>query len=278
MNRLIWIFIVVLLMSVGCSSDPKASLKLYAFDCGRLNYDSVESLGISDQETDVRDLIVPCYIIEHEKGRLLWEGGLPSSLAEVDGWQDMDGGWRMRLDTTFADQIAALNLSMADFDYVSFSHYHFDHVGVANELEGATLIVQQSEYDDAFADTVTVPGFSPELYDNFSASEKIIIAGDYDVFSDGRVKLIYTPGHTSGHQALFVDLQETGPVILSGDLHVFLVGREHKRVLPFNADSAQTVASMVRIEALLDELDATLWIGHDLANFNELKKPPAYHE
>ncbi len=278
MSRLVWTFIVVMLATAGCGSNPKASLKLYVFDCGRLNYDSLEALGIADHETEVRELIVPCYIIEHEKGRLLWEGGLPSSLAEVNGWQEMDGGWRMRLDTTFADQISALNLSMADFDYVSFSHYHFDHVGVANELVGATLIIQQTEYDDAFADTVTVPGFSTELYDNFRESEKIIIAGDHDVFGDGRVKLIYTPGHTSGHQSLFIDLQESGPIILTGDLHVFRVGREDKRVMPFNADSAQTVASMVRIEEMLKALDADLWIGHDLANYNARKKPPAFHD
>ncbi|MEM7299293.1 MAG: N-acyl homoserine lactonase family protein [Bacteroidota bacterium] len=270
-------FIIVMLIVAGCASDHKASLKLYVYDCGRLNYDSIESLGISDDETDVRDLIVSCYIIEHDKGRLLWEGGLPSSLAQVNGWQEMDGGWRMRLDKPLVDQIAELNLSMSDFDYVSFSHFHFDHIGVANEVEGATLIIQKAEYEGAFADTVTVPGFTPELYDNLRESEKIIIEGDYDVFGDGRVKLISAPGHTLGHQVLFLDLIETGPVILSGDLYVFQKGREERWVLPFNADSIQTVSSMNRIEALIKETGSDLWIGHELAKFDSLKKPPEYH-
>ena len=279
MNRICHSIIIFTLLITGCNPDPeaKASLKLFVFDCGRLNYDSVEPLGVSDHETEVRDLIVPCYVIEHKKGRLLWEGGLASSLIDVDGWKEMDGGWRMRLDRTFEEQITELGLSMRDFDYVSFSHFHFDHVGIANELEGATLIIQQREYEAAFADSITVPGFNPALYDNFRESKKIISEGGYDVFGDGRVRLIPAPGHTSGHQVLYVDLSETGPVVLSGDLYIFRIGREERRVPPFNADSTQTLESMDRIEAFLEESGATLWIGHELAQFNRLKKPPQYH-
>ena len=279
MNRLFPSIIILTLFITGCNPDPeaRASLKLFVFDCGRINYDSVAPLGIADHETEVRDLIVPCYIIEHKKGRLLWEGGLPSSLREVDGWQEMDGGWRMRLDRTFEAQIAELDLSMRDFDYVSFSHFHFDHVGIANELEGAKLIIQQREYEAAFADSVTVPGFNPALYDNLRESEKIILEGEYDVFGDGRVRLIPAPGHTSGHQVLYLDLSETGPVVLSGDLYIFRVAREERRVPPFNADSTQTLESMDRIEAFLEGLGANLWIGHELAQFNQRKKPPRYH-
>ncbi len=166
MNRLFPLFWFGTFIFAGCSLNPKgqAPLKLYVFECGRLKFDSIETFGIADNETEVRELIVPCYIIEHEKGRLLWEGGLQSSLAKVDGWQEMEGGWRMRLDRTFKEQIAKLNLTMSDFDYLSFSHFHFDHVGIANEVKGAKLIIQKREYEAAFAESVTVPAFVPELY------------------------------------------------------------------------------------------------------------------
>ena len=279
MNRVVPLFVFVTLIFAGCSSNPKvkAPLKLYVFECGRLNYASIEPFGIADDETEVRELIVPCYIIEHEKGRLLWEGGLPSSLAEVDGWREMDGGWRMRLDMTFREQIAELDLTMSDFDYMSFSHFHFDHVGIANELEDAKLIIQKREYEAAFADTVTVPAFLPSLYSNLRESEKIMIEGEYDVFGDGRVRLIPAPGHTPGHQVLYVDLSETGPIVLSGDLYHFRVSREYKRVPIFNVDSTQSLKSMTQIEAFLEETGADLWIEHELAQFNQLKKPPQYH-
>ena len=280
MSRLVPLVILLTWMAAGCRSQPtgSASLKLYVFDCGRLNYDSLEPYGIADSETPVRDLIVPCYVIEHEKGRLLWEGGLPSSLAEIDGWQEMEGGWRMRLDRTFQDQLADLDFGMSDFDYVSFSHFHFDHVGIANEVSGAKLILQQRQYEAAFADTVTTPGFSPELYSNLKASEKIVVEGDYDVFGDGRVLVMAAPGHTPGHQVLYLDLSETGPIVLSGDLYVFRVSRETQRVPTFDADPSESRESMQRFEAFLEERGAELWIGHDLARYEQLRKPPRFHQ
>ena len=279
MNRFVFVSLLAMFSFVGCSSNPNdsASLKLYVFDCGRLNYDSIEFLGITDQETDIRDMIVPCYVIEHQKGRLLWEGGLPSSLAQHDGWQEMEGGWRMRLDRTLEDQLATIDLSMRDFDYMAFSHFHFDHVGTANEVEGATLIIQRQEYEAAFADNATALGYSPELYENLRQAEQIVIEGEHDVFGDGRVRLLPAPGHTPGHQVLYVGLSETGPVVLAGDLYVFRVGREKRRVLPIDVDTTLSLASMSQLESILEETGSTLWIGHELALYNEMKKPPQYH-
>jgi len=148
----------------------------------------------------------------------------------------------------------------------------------ANQLTGAQLIIQKAQYETAFADTVTTPGFSPELYDQFTTSEMLIVDGEHDVFGDGRVRLIPAPGHTLGHQVLFVDLAETGPVVLSGDLHILRFGHENRRVPSFNADSTQSVESMERIDAFLEESGSALWIGHELARFNELKKPPLYQD
>lgn len=272
------VVLALIILLSSCNSTQDTSIKLYAFDCGRLNYDSIEPLGIGDDETTVRDLIAPCYIVEHPKGRLLWEGGLPPDLAKEEGWQEMEGGWRMRLDKTFKDQIAELGLSTSDFDYIAFSHFHFDHIGTANDIEGATLLIQRPEHAAAFADSVIVPGFTPDLYSNLKESEKVILDGIHDVFGDGRVRLIPTPGHTTGHQSLYLDLSKTGPVVLSGDLHIFRVGRADMRVPPFNVDSMQTVASMKQVEALLETTGAELWIGHDLSRFNQLKKPPNYQD
>ena len=123
-------------------TDSETSLKLYLFDCGRLGVDSPVGFSIQDDETDVRELVTPCYIVDHPDGRMLWDAGLPSSLAaseEEDGDQ--------RLDRTLADQLAELDLGfdLSSLDYVAFSHMHFDHVGAANDVSGATWLVQQVE-------------------------------------------------------------------------------------------------------------------------------------
>ena len=170
----------------------ESSLKLYLFDCGHLRFESLAGFSIADDETDVREGIVPCYVVDHPDGRMLWEGGLSSAVAEADGWQD-----DARLDATLAQQLADLDLGfdLGSFDYVAFSHMHFDHTGVANEVEGATWLVQQAEYDAMFADPVTVPATQPELYANLREADRIALNGDHDVFGDGRVRLLLAPGH-----------------------------------------------------------------------------------
>jgi len=282
MTRCTVVFLFAFLVINGCQVDVSTeaetttSLKLYVFDCGMLRFDSIESFSISDDETDIRDLIVPCYVVEHEKGRLLWDGGLPSKTADVDGWQGE--GMLSRLDRTFSEQLPEIGLDMSSFDYAAYSHMHFDHVGVANEVNGATLIIQKKEYDAAFANEVTVPGFDPALYSNLKDAKRILIEGDHDVFGDGLVRIISTPGHTPGHQILFIDLENSGPVVLSGDLYHFAISRQDRRVPEFNVDRDLTLASMDRIEALVKETGATFWIEHELAFFEQLNKAPAYYD
>jgi N-acyl homoserine lactone hydrolase len=263
-------------VDVSTEAETKSSLKLFVFDCGMLRFDSIESFSISDDETEIRDLIVPCYVVEHEKGRLLWDGGLPSKTADVDGWQGE--GMLSRLDRTLGEQLPELGLNMSSFDYAAYSHMHFDHVGVANEVNGATLIIEKKEYDAAFADEVTVPAFDPTLYNNLKDAERILIEGDHDVFGDGLVRIISAPGHTPGHQVLFIDLANSGPVVLSGDLYHFAISRQDRRVPKFNVDRDMTLASMDRVEALVEETGATLWIEHELAFFEQLNKAPAYYD
>ena len=282
MTRCTVVLIYAILVISGCrvevptEAETKSVLKLYVFDCGMLRFESIESFSISDDETNIRDLIVPCYVVEHERGRLLWEGGLPSKTADVDGWQGE--GMLSRLDRTFSEQLPEIGLDMSSFDYAAYSHMHFDHVGVANEVNGATLIIQKKEYEAAFADEVTVPGFDPTLYTNLKDSGRILIEGDHDVFGDGLVRIISAPGHTPGHQVLFIDLANSGPVVLSGDLYHFAISRQDRRVPEFNVDRDMTLASMDRVEALVVETGATFWIEHELAFFEQLNKAPAYYD
>jgi glyoxylase-like metal-dependent hydrolase (beta-lactamase superfamily II) len=282
MIRSATILICALLVLGGCSAgdapvaEQATSLKLYVFDCGRLRFDTLAGFSVGDDETDVRDLSVPCYMVEHENGRLLWDGGLPSATAGADGMQV--AGIGMQLDRTLAEQLKDLGLNMGSFDFMAFSHMHFDHVGVANEVEGATLLIQQSEYDAAFADPLTVLGFDPTLYDGLEFADRVLLDGDHDVFGDGKVRIISAPGHTPGHQVLFIDLENTGPVVLSGDLYHFAISREQKRVPEFNTDAEQTLESMNRVEALVDETGAQFWIEHELAWFEQLDKAPSHYD
>ena len=92
-------------------------LKLYVFNCGDFQFPSVQAFGINDDETPVRELVVPCYIIDHPDGTLLWDGGLPSAVADQPGWQtDQQSGVKTRLQQTLQDQLETLGLG---FDLAS---------------------------------------------------------------------------------------------------------------------------------------------------------------
>jgi glyoxylase-like metal-dependent hydrolase (beta-lactamase superfamily II) len=123
-----------------------------------------------------------------------------------------------------------------------------------------------------------VPGFDPSLYNKLKDAERLLIEGDHDVFGDGLVRIISAPGHTPGHQVLFLDLKNSGPVILSGDLYHFAISRQDRRVPAFNFDRELTLASMDRVEALVAETGATFWIEHELALFEQLKKAPEFYD
>ena len=262
---------------VLCTGIAHADPKLYVFDCGLLGFADISRFSVRNDETEVRQMFVPCYLIEHEEGRLLWDSGLPIDFAGGEIVDRRPGVW-IRYDVSILDQLASLGLTPQDIDYLALSHLHFDHAGGANEFAASTLLIQQAEYEAAFQRADEISGYDPSLFSALEDSERVLLNGDYDVFSDGTVRIIATPGHTPGHQVLLVDLAETGPVLLSGDLYHFEESRAWRRVPTFNVDAQQTLASMDKVELLLEETAATLWIEHNLELANRLRKAPEFYD
>ena len=256
-----------------------AGVRLYVFNCGDFLFPSVQNFGVGDNETTVRELVVPCYVIEHPKGTLLWDGGLPSAVADTPGWQrNPENGTQFRLQRTLQDQLLGMDLGfdLTNIDLAAFSHIHSDHVGVANELTNATWLVQRGDYD-VVANDAAVPAYDPALLADIRKRPTQVLDGDFDVFGDGTVRLIAATGHTPGHQVLYVELAEFGPLILSGDLYHFRISREQRRVPLFNVDKGLTLTAMDKVEALVAATGATFWIEHDAALFQTLSLAPDYY-
>jgi N-acyl homoserine lactone hydrolase len=254
-------------------------VRLYVFNCGDFLFPSVQNFGVGDNETTVRELVVPCYVIEHPKGTLLWDGGLPSAVADMPGWQrNPENGTQFRLQRTLQDQLLGMDLGfdLTSIDLAAFSHIHSDHVGVANELTNATWLVQRGDYD-VVANDAAVPAYDPALLADIRKRPTQVLDGDFDVFGDGTVRLIAATGHTPGHQVLYVELAEFGPLILSGDLYHFRISREQRRVPLFNVDKGLTLTAMDKVEALVAATGATFWIEHDAALFQTLSLAPDYY-
>ncbi len=263
-------------LSLFATGRSQADVRLYVFDCGLIGAADISMFNLTNEETPVRELFVPCYLIEHPEGRLLWDAGLPLAMAG-QGRIEEEGGVYMRYEKSLIDQLADMDLSPADIDLVAFSHMHYDHVGAANAFAGSKLLIQNTEYDAAFNE-VTNPVFQPDLYADLKDSDRLILEGDHDVFGDGSVMIISAPGHTPGHQVLLLRLANSGNLVLSGDLYHFQMSRKLRRAPTFNTDAEETFRSMDKVEALIEAEDATLWIEHEKALADRLQMAPAYYD
>ena len=253
-----------------------ASLKLYIFDCGQLksgNPDVLLARGVT-----TTDMSVAAYLIVHPRGTLLWDTGvIPDELIKPEGTIEA----RATVKKTLKGQLAEIGYKPSDITYLALSHNHYDHSANSNNFAGSTWLVQREERKAMFPDTPpAAPNTAAERFSALKNSKTTVLDGDYDVFGDGSVMIIATPGHTPGHQSLLVNLKKTGPIILSGDLYHYPAERTLKDFTPFAAlgNPEQEKRSKIKVEAWLREKNAKLWIQHDIIAWQTLKKSPAYYE
>lgn len=256
------------------AADPVNEVRLYALDCGKVH---IKDMGMfsdtGEYDGKPGDIADPCFVIRHPKGVLVWDTGLGDKLAETKGGVDFPLG-HMQVDVTLIDQLKQIGLTPADVTYLAFSHTHFDHTGNANEFPDATWILSKAEL--AWDEGTPPEAVKVETFSAYKTAKKQLIDGDYDVFGDGTVRILRTPGHTPGHQSLELKLKKSGVVILSGDLVHQRANFVHRRVPPFNVSRADTLASMDRIATILKNTHGRLVVQHDANDFKALPKVPKY--
>jgi glyoxylase-like metal-dependent hydrolase (beta-lactamase superfamily II) len=255
----------------------EAALKLYVFDCGIMKERDGVPYGLSLEQLPPRDLSDPCVLVVHPRGTMLWETGLNESVNNTPPSDNPRPGRPRpgdRVEKTLQSQLAEIGYGPSDVTYLAMSHSHWDHTGNVRDYVGSTWLVQKPERDAMFAGNASPNGSD---FAELKGSRTQVLDGDYDVFGDGTVMLLFTPGHTSGHQSLFVRLPQTGPVILSGDLYHFPEEITLK-VAPSGRNAEQIAASKVKIQTLIAKTGAQLWIQHDVLGYRTLKKAPAYYD
>ena len=242
--------------------------RLYVIDCGQVlapdqsRWSPGVNVGKPIENSD------NCYLIRHERGLLLWDTGYPDALADRPGGNVGPTGTSRRT-KKLIDVLASLGVKPGDLRFVAISHSHGDHIGNLDKFPSATFLMQAAEYAAAFEGKPTP----------FPANQPVLkLNGDHDVFGDGSVTILSTPGHTPGHQSLMVNLPKTGFILLSGDAVHFKDNWDNRRVPSMNVDKDQTVASMARLEALMIQHKAQLWINHDKPQSDGQKKAPDYYD
>jgi glyoxylase-like metal-dependent hydrolase (beta-lactamase superfamily II) len=261
------------------------SPRLYVLDGGVLASDPAR-YRLTAAEVQEVPLSIAAYLIAHPRGVLLWDAG---AIAD-DERRSMPAGAERRvrradgqervvtLAPPLDDQLRASGHESDGVTHLALSHYHWDHTANANAFAGATWLVRQGDREAMFA--TPAPGAArPATYAALKGSRTVTVTADeHDVFGDATVVLKAAPGHSEGHQVLYVKLAKTGGVVLSGDLYHYPEERTLNRLPTFEVSEEQTAASRRGLEAFLARTGAALWIQHDLVNHRRLRKAPEFYE
>lgn len=254
-------------LAIALPAAAQTADRLYVIDCGHnaAKDQSRWSPGVNvGKPIELSDT---CTLVKHGSQWLLWDTGYPDAVAD----KPLDGpaGHATRA-RKLAAQLVELDVKPSEVTFIAVSHTHGDHVGNVDMFPASTLLIQKAEVDWAFADGKQPP---------FKRDRPMkLLAGDLDVFGDGSVSILSTPGHTPGHQSLLVHLGKSGWIVLTGDLAHFKDNWDNDRVPGFNTSIEQTHASHARIAKVLAEKNAQLWINHDLPTFDSLKHSPQFYD
>jgi N-acyl homoserine lactone hydrolase len=272
---------LLLLGSTAFAADTAPAVKsprLYVFDCGTIDVTdiSVFSPGVDVGKKKV--LTDSCYLVVHPKGMLMWDTGFSDELAAQPDGKKVSENFHVRLKKPLAAQIKEAGYAPENVNFLGLSHMHFDHIGNVGLFPKATLLMQKEEYESAFGPDAAKYGNDPKNYPTLADNPNQQLTGDHDVFGDGSVVIKRAPGHTPGHQALFVKLKKSGNILVSGDLAHFTKNWDQRRVPSFNFDKDMSLKSMNDMAAFMKANKAKLWIQHDLEQNAHILHAPKYYD
>jgi len=248
------------------------SLTIYAFTCGWL---TVPTALLLEGETGSLTVPVPAYLIDHPKGRALFDAGLHvGTQTEADqrlGRLAPFHTVRFKPGEEVAARLTALGCAPDRIDFIINSHLHFDHCGGNEQLPNATLLIQRREWEAAHdADLIERVYYDPHDYDH--GHRVRTIDGEHDVFGDGSVVCIPTQGHTPGHQSLRVRIGNDD-VVLAGDACYLRRTLENLHLPTAVYDREQMLESLRRLRTLRDT-GAVIITGHDPEMWRTIAQAP----
>jgi glyoxylase-like metal-dependent hydrolase (beta-lactamase superfamily II) len=231
------------------------------------------------QLTDIGETITipfPFYVIDHPEGVVLVDTGQSHELVEdplnygpygAPGLADFVENIDMSEDEEARPLIEDLGYSASEVDVVIQSHLHMDHAGGISDFPDAKFVVSQEEMKYASAPEPIQDGFYQE--GDFGALRSAEFDVDfthgnrYDVFGDGSIVTIPTPGHTPGHQSVKVELENEGTVILGMDISHQRDGYEQNLATSFDWSTTIGNQSRRKMKNIAQREDAPVYVNHD---------------
>jgi len=255
------------LVGLPASAQTAPEVTLTRIDCGT----GAKPTVVAERFTDTfayKDLALTftfsCYLIKHGDDYMVWDTGFaPGSNPNAPK-------------VSLADYLAQVKVKPEQVKYVGISHFHADHTGQLAPFANATLLIGKGDWDGVNA-TPPMQGANVAGFKEWMGGARKVeaLTLDKDVFGDGTVVVMRTPGHTPGHSSLLVRLKSGHNFMLSGDAVHFHENYDSNGVPSFNYDRAQTVASIERMKKVAANLKATVIIQHDRRDIDKLPAFPA---
>jgi N-acyl homoserine lactone hydrolase len=257
---------VAALAAFGAPAEAAPDMSLTRFECGTpqdptaVNQRFSDTFAYGDMK---RQFVFSCYLVKHDDQYLLWDTGHAMTMPKVAP------------KVSLVDLLAKINIKPEQITYVGISHYHADHTGQVNSFPKATLFIGKGDWD-AITSPKPAEGVNYKPFESWAKGESKVepVATDKDVFGDGSVIMLATPGHTPGHHSLLVKLPKTGNVIITGDAVHFRENYENDGVPWFNYNRADTLASIARLKQLQKNFKAIVIIQHDARDVAKLPEFP----
>jgi glyoxylase-like metal-dependent hydrolase (beta-lactamase superfamily II) len=234
---------------------------------------------IEDLWRPPKDWMATCFLIRHPKGDLLWDTGLDDHYAVLKNGQNFFMGLTShKVKTPLLIQLKKLGVTPKDIKFVGVSHLHEDHTGNLRSFPHSKILIQEEEKKAAFS---FFPSFYFFKFNHYKMLEKnmIPLKGNHDVFGDGKVIILKMPGHTPGHQVLFVKLKNHRPFILAGDLYHTEYNKKYGVIPLMVTYHKETLKkSLKKIEDISKKENAKIWIQHEPLHYKKALKAPLFYD
>lgn len=259
-----------------------SEIRLYLFQSGtqRCKYHDIR---MNQGEGRSYEIPVPWFLLTHPRGHVIIDGGLAAEgLANPHAyWGDAVENYQplMTKEQGCVAQLGSLGIQPENIRYVLLSHLHSDHTGAIGRFPNALHIVQRQEYDYAFKpDWFAAGAYCRNDFDRPNLNWLLLDEDGFDLYGDGTLRCISTPGHSPGHQSFLVTLASGLSFTLAIDA-AYTLDHFYDLALPGLMTSASDAArSVAKLRALIEQHAAKPIPGHDPDVWPQFTLAPGWYE
>jgi N-acyl homoserine lactone hydrolase len=253
---------------------------------------ALRALGIGVPKDRLIPIPIVAFLVEHPSaGPILIDTGFHRTVADGTGSERkrnlgvtgrlLARNVRMEPSQAVAAQLQARGVEPGDIRLIVMTHLHFDHASALAEFPAATVLVSKPEWQAAQARGAALQGYVAAQFDPRLTYRTLDLhsppahpRGPFeralDLFGDGSLTLLDTPGHSPGHMSILARLSEREALIAGDAIYTMATLREGKR--PLRSQSSKDFERSIRALQAYDREhpDALIIPGHDMGHWQTL--------